>query len=146
MHFLLIVICFLVNFWVETMDTSNYLRNRLFTKCSKYTVIPKEIWIRNRQNIQYLWIFDCRASIFIPSEKRTKSDIHKTWKGIFISYTDINKYVKVWVPWIYQVFIASKPILNKKQCEAHFLIEHSILPPEKLLKILPKEPRPCGQP
>lgn len=31
-----------VNFWVETMDTSNYLQNKLFIKRSKCIVIPKE--------------------------------------------------------------------------------------------------------
>ena len=31
---------FLVNFWAEAIDTSNYLQNRLSTKCSKCIVIP----------------------------------------------------------------------------------------------------------
>lgn len=42
--------------------------------------------------------------------------------------------------------IASKPVLNKEQCGAQFLIEYWIPLPEKSLKILPGKPKLCGQP
>lgn len=31
---------FLVNFWAEAMDISNYLQNKLSIKCFKRTIIP----------------------------------------------------------------------------------------------------------
>lgn len=143
---LLIDSSLLVNFWIETMDTSNYLQNRLSTKCSKRIVIPEEAWTGNRQNVQHYWIFGYKASIFIPSEKRTKSDIHKTQKVIFIGNTDTSKHVRVWTPQTHQVLVASELILNKKQRKAHLLIEHLMPSPKKPLKILPEEPKLCGQP
>ena len=61
------------------MDTSNYLQNCLLTRqADKSTVIPEETWIDVRQNVEHIRIFGCKASIHILTEKRSKSDIHKT--------------------------------------------------------------------
>lgn len=90
---LLINNIFLVNFQAKTINTLNYLPNRLSTKCFRYTLIPEKIQTRNKQNIQYLQIFNCKVSIFIPSKKYTKFDIYKIERKIFISYIDISKYV-----------------------------------------------------
>lgn len=38
----------LVNLWIETIDISNYLQNRLFTKCFKRIIISKDAQTRNR--------------------------------------------------------------------------------------------------
>lgn len=86
---------FLINFWAKAIDTLNYLQNKLSTKYSKCTVIPKKAWIGHRQDVQYLQIFGYKISTFIPSKKYTKSNIHKTWRRIFIVYTDSSKHVRV---------------------------------------------------
>lgn len=39
---LLIDSTFLTNFWAKTIDTLNYLQNRLLTKCFRCIFIPKE--------------------------------------------------------------------------------------------------------
>lgn len=85
----------LVIFWAEAMDTSNYLQNKLSIKYFKCTPILKEALTRNKKDIQYFQIFGYKASIFIPNEQCIKSNIHKTWKMIFIGNIDTNKYIQV---------------------------------------------------
>lgn len=137
---------FPVIFQAKTINISNYLRNRLFTKCFKRTIILEETWTRNRQNLQYLQIFGYRANLFISSEKHIKSNIYKTQRDIFICYTDTSKHARVWASWTNQVLIANEPILDERQHRVQFLIEYPILLPEKLFKILLEEPKLLGQP
>ena len=135
-----------VNFWVKAMDTANYFRNRLLTRCNSVTFISEEAWTNTRQNLEYIKIFGSRVSTFIPSEKRTKSDVRKTWKGIFIGYTGTSKHLRVWAPCIHQVFIASKPVINKSKRGADQLVEHPLPPSEKLLQPQTSKPKPRGRP
>lgn len=137
---------FPVIFQAKTINTSNYLRNRLFTKCFKCTIILEEAQTRNRQNLQYLQIFGYRANPFISSEKHIKSNIYKTQRGIFICYIDTNKHARVWASRTNQVLIANEPILNERQHRVQFLIEYPILLPENLFKILLEEPKLLSQP
>lgn len=123
-----------VNFWAEAMDTANYLCNRLPTRRNNITVVPEEAWTNIRQNLEHIRIFGSRVSTFIPSEKRTKSDIRKTWKGIFIGYTGTSKHLRVWAPRTHQVLIASKPVVNKSKRGTDLLVEHPLPPPKKPLR------------
>ena len=82
-------------FWAEAMDTANYLRNRLPTRRTKTVIIPEEAWTEVRQNLEHVRIFGSTISTHIPSEKRSKSDVYKTWSGIFIGYTDTTKHLRV---------------------------------------------------
>lgn len=84
-------------------------------------------------NSEHIYIFDNRVSNFIPSEKHTKLDIQKTWKDIFKGYTGISKHLKVWAPYIYQVFILSKLIVNVSNKGANLLIKYPLLPSDKFL-------------
>ncbi|MCJ1347848.1 hypothetical protein MMC31_006078 [Peltigera leucophlebia] len=81
-------------------------------------------------------------STFISSEKHTKSDVWKTWKGIFIDYTRTSKHLRVWAPRTYQVLIASEPVVNKSKRGANLLMEHPLPPPEKPLRPQTGEPKP----
>ena len=108
-----------VNFWDEVIDTANYLHNRLSTKQDDPTII-----------LEYMHIFGSRVSTFILTQKHLKSDIQKTWKGILISYTRMSKTLKTWAPCIYQVCIASEPIVNKGKRGANLFREHLLLPAE----------------
>ena len=58
------------------MDTVNYLQNRLPT--TDKAIIPKEAWTGTWQNLKYIRIFGSKISTYIPSEKRSKLDVHKT--------------------------------------------------------------------
>ena len=64
-----------VNFWTEAMDTNNYLRNRLSTRRNGLAFILEEVWTGTRQNLEHVQIFGIRVSTFIPTKKRTKSDL-----------------------------------------------------------------------
>ena len=85
----------LVNFWAEAMDKANYLHNYLPTKRDGPTIIPKKVRINVKQNLKHVHIFESRVSTFIPMQKHLKSDIRKTWKGIFIGYIETIKHLKV---------------------------------------------------
>lgn len=136
----------LVNFQAETIDISNYLPNRLFTKYSKHTIILEVVWIGNRQKVQHFQICDCKAYTFIPDKKCIKSDIHKTWRGIYISYRNTNKYVQVQALWMHQILIASKFIFNKRQLKVQFLIEYPMPLLKKPLGMSSGKPRLWNQP
>ena len=123
-----------VNFWAKAMDTANYLHNRLPIRRNSVTVISKEVWTNTRQNLEHIQIFGSRMSTFIPSEKRTKSDIRKTWKGIFIGYTGTSKHLRVWAPQTHQVFIASEPVVNESKKGVDLLVEHPLPLPKKPLQ------------
>lgn len=71
-------------FWADAMDTVNYPRNRLPTKCKYGEIIPEEEWTSVIQNLSHLKIFGNVANVGIPKEKQLKADIAKTWKRIFV--------------------------------------------------------------
>ena len=135
-----------VNFWAEAMDTANYLRNRLTKRREGPTFIPEEAWTNTRQNLGHVRIFGSRVSTFIPSEKRTKSDVQRTWKGILIGYTGTSKHLRVWALHTHQVLIASKPIVNKSKTGTNLFLEHPLPPSDKPLQLQTSEPKPRGRP
>ena len=63
-------------FWAEAMDITNYRQNQL--PITDKAIIPEETWTRTRQNFKHIRIFGSKISTNIPSEKRFKSDVHKT--------------------------------------------------------------------
>ena len=91
-------------FWAEAMNITNYLRNRLPTRriADKTIIIPEEAWTEVRQNLEHIRIFGSRVSTHIPSEKRSKSNVYKTWNGIFIGYTNTTKHLRMWAPKTHQ--------------------------------------------
>lgn len=134
-----------VNFWAKAMDIINYLQNWLLTtQVNKFVIVPKEAWTIVRQNVEYICIFGCKESMHILKKKWSKSDSCKTWNRIFIGYTETTKHIKVWAPWTYQVFVASKLVLNKSRKGLQLLIKYSILPSEKCFYKLAGEPRLQG--
>ena len=97
---------------------ANNQYNQLLTICKSLIFILKEAWINIRQNPKHICIFSNIVSIFTSGKKHTKSDIQKTWKEIFISYTRTLKHLKVCDSCTYQILIASNSIVNKskKKC------------------------------
>ena len=78
-------------------------------------------------------------------QKHSKSDIWKTWRGIFIGYSETTKHLRVWAPRIYQVLIASKPIVNKDKRIANLLMEHPLPAVEKSFRLQIGELKLRGQ-
>lgn len=65
-------------FWAETMETANYLQNKLPMRSKNHgEVIPKEAWTGQRQDLQYVQIFGNLTLSNIPAVKRTKFDYQK---------------------------------------------------------------------
>ena len=62
---------------------------------NKVLIIPKETWTEVRQNLEQIQIFGRKVSIHILSEKCSKSEVYKTWNGIFIGYTNTTKHLRV---------------------------------------------------
>ena len=108
----------------------------------KTIIIPEEAWTEVKQNLEYIQIFGSRISIYIPSEKRSKSDVYKTWNGKFIGYTDITKHLKTWALKTHQVLIASEPVVNELKRRAELLVENSMPLPLRLLRQPAEEPKP----
>ena len=79
-------------------------------------------------------------------QKCSKSDVRKTWRGIFISYTRMTKHLRVWAPRTHQVFIASEPIVNESEKDTNLFIEHPLPLAKKPLRPQIGEPKPRGQP
>ena len=75
-------------------------------------------------------IFESRVSIYIYTQKRLKSDIQKTRRGIFIGYIGMSKHLRVEVPYTYQISINSKLRVNESKRVANLLIRY-LLPPAK---------------
>ena len=103
------------------MDTANYLQNWLLT--TDKTIIPEETWIGTRQNLEHIRILYSKISTQILSEKRFKSDVHKTWNGKFIEYTNTTKHLRAWASKTHQVLITSKPVVNKAKWILIFLLK-----------------------
>lgn len=63
------------SFWVEEMETVNYLQNRLLTRNRNYgEIILEEFKTRKRQNLQHICFFASFALNYIPDENRSKLD------------------------------------------------------------------------
>ena len=125
----------LVNFWAKAIDTAKYLHNRLPIKRDDLTIISEEAWTNVGQNLEHVHIFENRISIFIPTQKQLKSDVQKTWRGIFIGYPGTIKHLRVWTPCTHQVLIASGLIVNESERGANLLIEHPLPPVGKPLRL-----------
>ena len=123
------------------------LQNQLLIKhtADKTIIIPEEAWIEVRQNFEHIQIFDCRVSIYILSEKRSKSDVYRIWNGIFIGYIDTTKHFKIWAPKTHQVLIANKPVVNESKQGVELLVDNPI-PLPKLLWQPARKPQPRGRP
>ena len=76
------------------MDTVNYIQNRLPTNTQKVTL--EEGWTALIPDLSHIRIFSSVSYVHIPKEKRIKSDLNCTWKGILVGYTETSKQVKVW--------------------------------------------------
>ena len=90
------------NFWVDAMDTANYLRNRLLTSRAsnrKTAIILEKKWTGKKQNVSHIRLFGSLASTNISKERRNKSDHIRIWKEIFIGYAnEIIKHFKIYAP------------------------------------------------
>ncbi|XP_016702154.1 uncharacterized protein [Gossypium hirsutum] len=76
-------------FWVEVVNTSVYLLNRLPTTAVKEKT-PFEAWHDLKPVVSHLKVFGCICYTIIPTEKRTKLD--KSFvPGIFVGYSSTNK-------------------------------------------------------
>lgn len=56
-----------------------------------------------------------------------------------------SKYLRVWAPCTHQVFIVSKPVVNKSKRGADLLVEYFLLPPKKLPQTQISESKPRNQ-
>ena len=126
------------------MDTANYLQNRLLT--TDKAIILEEAWTGTRQNLEHIRNFGSKISMHIPSKKCSKSDVHKTWNGIFIGYTDTTKHLRVWAPKTHQVLITSESVIKESKKGADLLDENPMPAPSKPLWLPIGEPKPWGRP
>lgn len=134
------------NFWAETMETANYLRNRLLTRNKNHgEIISKESWTGWQQSLGHVCIFRSLVLANIPEEKRTKSDYQKVWQDILIRYSlDTLEDFCVRAFQIKQVIIISEPYINKSEYGAK-LLEKWLIETSSKQKAPAGKPRPRGQ-
>lgn len=125
-------------FWAENIDIANYFKNCLVLEKHNKKIILKERWTNKKQDVSHLKIFGSTLLTHISKEKRQKSDIKKTWKGIFVGYTNTTKHYRVYVLRSQQIFIASESYMNKSRKRSNLLLKDFLL---ALLRQLIREPK-----
>lgn len=80
--------------WVEVVNTSAYLLNRLPTK-SLQGKTPIEAWFSDKPSIKHLVIFGSLCYLHVPSFKRENLG-EKAEKGIHISYATETKGYRIY--------------------------------------------------
>lgn len=71
-----------------------------------------------------------------------KSDMQKTWKEIFIGYTETYQYLRILTTHTHQVLIGSETFVNEGKRVADLLVEYLLLTPEKSLWPQTDKPKP----
>ena len=61
-------------FWVETISTATYVRNRMVTTALKDGETPFQLWYGKKPNLEHLQVFGCAVYIHIRNSERTKLD------------------------------------------------------------------------
>lgn len=87
-------------FWGETVNTVNYLQNRLSTKPTSLT--PSEYWNKRALCLHHIKTFDCTAFVHIPDINRRKLD-RKATKLIFIGYSEESQNYRLLDTWTNQI-------------------------------------------
>lgn len=85
-------------FWAKTIETTNYLQNRLSTRSKNHgKMISQEAWIGRWQDLYYICIFGSLIFYNILEEKKVKSDYRKVWERILIEYSPYtSKHFRIW--------------------------------------------------
>lgn len=58
----------LLDFWVEAINTANYLCNHLFRKSQVRKIISEKCWIDEKQDIRYIKVFSSIINMPIPKK------------------------------------------------------------------------------
>ena len=108
------------------MLTANKLKNLL--PASKRDKVPNHTFTGIQLSVAHLHIFSSVAHIYIPKEKRIKSDIKCTWTGIFLGYTESIKKYRIWSLQQCSVHEMSSVTINESTSGAYLLNKFSLHP------------------
>ena len=111
-------------FWVEVMLAANELRSLLSR--AKRDKISNHALTDVRLNVAHLRIFDSVAHVHISKKKRIKSNIKRTWTGIFLDYTESIKKYRIWSPQQRSIHEVSAVIIDESTSDAYLLDEFSL--------------------
>lgn len=81
-------------YWGEGMLTACHILNRVPTKATNTS--PYELWYKKKPNQIYLRVWDCRAIVILPGNKRKKIG-ERFLESIFISYVESSKTYRFYV-------------------------------------------------
>ena len=99
------------DYWVEVVDTTCYVVNRLLTT-TLVDETPYEAWAGKRPSLTHLKVFGCDAFVHIPKERRKKL-YSKSEKCIFVGYKDGVKGYKIWNP-ATRIIVYSRDVIFKE--------------------------------
>ena len=133
-------------FWAEAMLAANKLKNLL--PASKRDKVPNHTITGVQPNVAHLRIFGSIAHVHIPKEKRIKSDIKRTWTGIFLGYTESTKKYQIWSPQQRSVHEVSSVTIDESTSGAYLLDEFPLHPirTKNANRTAPDAPRRRGRP
>ena len=80
-------------FWVEVVNTSCYILNRVLIR-SSLDKTPYELWKNKKPNISYFKVFGSKCFIFNTKDNLGKFDA-KSNVGIFLVYSSLSKAYRV---------------------------------------------------
>ena len=120
-------------FWVEDINTSCYIANRVF----KRPILNKnsyELWNNRKPKISYLKVFGCKCFILNTKENLEKFD-SKADEGIFLGYSTSSKAYRVFNKRtiivevsMHVVFDKSNPLDHRKNfCSVDDIVDELIM-------------------
>ncbi|PKI48983.1 hypothetical protein CRG98_030570 [Punica granatum] len=84
------------SFWVEAMRTAIDLIN-LTPSVALDGDVPQQVWTEKEVSYKHLRVFECRASVHIPLDERSKLDA-KAKQCIFLGYAHEEFGYRFWDP------------------------------------------------
>ena len=101
-------------FWGESVNTANFIRNRSPSKTLPSNTTPYELWFNRKPIYKNMKTFGCIAYVHINKEKRKKLD-DKSRTCIFIGYSQYKNGYKLMDLNTYEVIISRDVVFEENK-------------------------------
>lgn len=79
-------------FWAESINTENYIRNRLMKRSTRQYRNPYEIMMGRKPDVANIRTFGCIAYVHIPEARKTGNFGPRAMEGILVGFYQVNAY------------------------------------------------------
>jgi Reverse transcriptase (RNA-dependent DNA polymerase) len=108
-------------FWVSTIHTVNFVKNRL--SHSRIGILPHEAFWGIKPKVDWLKTYGSKCWALVPKAIRRKGDF-RSIKGIFVGYFYNSKAYKIWIPQTHTV-IKSRDVIFDEYNHIEWVTIHS---------------------